>query len=77
MLIVEGNLTLRSGVDFTGVVLVRGAVIGGPGGGRVTGTMSIAGQGCDTVITRGHLDRILAMRGTQGLAWYRDADCPR
>ena len=44
VLIVEGNLTLRSGVDFTGVVLVRGAVIGGPGGGRVTGTMSITSQ---------------------------------
>jgi len=26
-------------------VLVRGAVIGGPGGGRILGTLSIAGQG--------------------------------
>ena len=45
VLIVEGNLTIQGGFDFTGVVLVRGAVIGGPGGGRITGTMSIATQG--------------------------------
>lgn len=45
VLVVEGNLTIQGGAEFTGVVLVRGAVMGGPGGGRVTGALSIAGQG--------------------------------
>ena len=44
-MIVEGNLTVQGGFEFTGVVLVRGAIIGGPGGGRITGTVSVAGLG--------------------------------
>ncbi len=45
VLVVEGNLTLQGGFEFTGAVLVRGALIGGPGGARITGTVSVAGQG--------------------------------
>ena len=45
VLVVDGNLTIQGGAEFTGVVLVRGAVLDGPGGGRVTGGLSIAGQG--------------------------------
>ena len=45
ILIVEGNLTIQGGFEFAGAVLVRGAVIAGPGGGRILGTMSIASQG--------------------------------
>ena len=45
VLVVEGNLTIQGGAAFTGVVLVRGALLDGPGGGRVTGALSMAGQG--------------------------------
>lgn len=42
MLIVDGNLTLQAGFEFFGVVLVRGAMFGGPGGGRITGAVLLA-----------------------------------
>jgi uncharacterized protein YukE len=42
-LIVDGNLTLQGAFEFFGAVLVRGALIGGPGGARITGAVSIAG----------------------------------
>jgi hypothetical protein len=42
---VEGDLTLQGGFEFFGVVLVRGGLLSGPGGARVTGTVSIATQG--------------------------------
>jgi hypothetical protein len=45
VLVVDGNLTLQGGFEFTGAVLVRGALRGGPGGGRITGMASVAGQG--------------------------------
>ncbi len=45
VLVVDGNLTVQGGFEFAGVVLVRGAVVAGPGGGRITGAMSIAGEG--------------------------------
>ena len=45
VLVVDGNLTVQGGAEFTGVVLVRGAVLDGPGGGRITGALAIAGQG--------------------------------
>lgn len=45
LLLVDGDLTLQGGFEFFGVVLVRGALHGGPGGARVTGTVSIAAQG--------------------------------
>jgi hypothetical protein len=45
LLLVEGDLTLQGGFEFFGVVLVRGGLLSGPGGARVTGTVSIATQG--------------------------------
>ena len=44
VLVVEGNLTIQNAFEFTGVALVRGALIGGSGGGRILGTVSVAGQ---------------------------------
>jgi hypothetical protein len=44
MLIVDGSLTLQAGFEFFGVVLVRGALFGGPGGGRITGAVLLAQQ---------------------------------
>jgi hypothetical protein len=45
ILIVDGNLTLQGAFEFFGAVLVRGALLGGPGGGRIMGAVSIAGPG--------------------------------
>lgn len=45
VLVVDGNLTIQGGAEFSGVVLVRGAVLDGPGGGRISGALAIAGQG--------------------------------
>jgi hypothetical protein len=44
VLIVDGDLTLAGGFEFSGAVLVRGALLGGAGGARITGTVSMAGQ---------------------------------
>lgn len=44
MLIVDGDLTLQAGFEFFGVVLVRGALFGGPGGGRITGAVLLVAQ---------------------------------
>ena len=43
-LIVDGDLTLQAGFEFFGVVLVRGTLFGGPGGGRITGAVLLAHQ---------------------------------
>jgi hypothetical protein len=71
VLIVEGNLTIQSAFEFTGVVLVRGAVIGGPGGGRITGTMSVAGQGATASSLQGiaiEFSRCAARKALLGIA---------
>jgi hypothetical protein len=44
LLLVDGDLTVQGGFEFFGVVLVRGALRGGPGGARITGTVSMAAQ---------------------------------
>lgn len=71
ILIVEGNLTIQGAFDFTGVVLVRGAVIAGAGGGRITGTMSVAGQGATTSSLDGisiEFSRCAARKALLGIA---------
>lgn len=45
LLLVDGDLTLRGGFEFFGVVLVRGALRGDAGGARLTGVVAIAAQG--------------------------------
>jgi hypothetical protein len=45
LLLVDGDLTLQGGFEFFGALLVRGALRGGPGGARITGTVSMAVQG--------------------------------
>ncbi len=45
LLLVDGDLTLRGGFEFFGVVLVRGALRGDAGGARLTGVAAIAAQG--------------------------------
>ena len=45
LLVVDGDLTLRGGFEFFGVVLVRGALRGDVGGARLTGVVAIAAQG--------------------------------
>jgi hypothetical protein len=45
LLLVDGNLTLRGGFEFFGVVLVRGALLSGVGGARITGAVALASQG--------------------------------
>lgn len=71
VLIVEGNLTIQGAFEFTGVVLVRGAVIGGAGGGRITGTMSVAGQGATPSSLQGisiEFSRCAARKALLGIA---------
>jgi hypothetical protein len=45
MLIVDGDLTLRGGFEFYGVVLVRGALRSGSGGARISGAVTLAAHG--------------------------------
>jgi hypothetical protein len=71
VLVVEGNLMIQGGFEFTGVVLVRGAVIGGAGGGRITGTMAIAGQGATPSSLEGisiEFSRCAARKALLGIA---------
>jgi hypothetical protein len=71
VLVVEGNLTIQGGAEFTGVVLVRGAVIGGPGGAHITGTMSVASQGATTSVLDGiaiAFSRCAARKALLGIA---------
>ena len=71
VLVVEGNLTIQGGAEFTGVVLVRGAVLDGPGGGRVTGALSMAGQGATPPSLGGTLigfSRCAARKALLGIA---------
>jgi hypothetical protein len=44
VLIVDGDLTLRGGFEFSGVVLVRGALHSGVGGARITGAVALAAR---------------------------------
>jgi hypothetical protein len=44
LLIVDGDLTLRGGFEFFGVVLVRGALHAGVGGARITGAVALAAR---------------------------------
>lgn len=71
MLLVDGNLTVQGGFEFTGAVLVRGAIIGGTGGGRITGTMSVAGEGATPSSLGGisiELSRCAARNALLGIA---------
>jgi hypothetical protein len=71
VLIVEGNLTVQGGFEFAGAVLVRGAVIGGPGGGRITGAMSVVGAGATSSSLEGmsiELSRCAARNALLGIA---------
>jgi hypothetical protein len=45
LLLVDGDLTIQGDFQFFGVVLVRGALRGGPGGSHITGTVSVAQRG--------------------------------
>jgi len=45
VLVVDGDLTLGGGFEFYGAVLVRGALLAGPGGARLTGVVSLALEG--------------------------------
>lgn len=55
LLLVDGDLTLQGGFQFFGAVLVRGALLGGAGGARITGMVSIAGLGASESDLRGIL----------------------
>jgi hypothetical protein len=44
VLLVDGDLTLAGGFEFHGAILVRGALLSGPGGARITGTVWVAAQ---------------------------------
>jgi hypothetical protein len=71
VLVVDGNLTLQGGFEFTGAVLVRGALVGGPGGARITGTMFVAGQGATASVLDGvaiEFSRCAARKALLGLA---------
>jgi hypothetical protein len=71
LLLVDGDLTLQGGFEFFGTVLVRGALLGGPGGARVTGTVSIAALGAsrsDLVDIRIGLSRCAARKALLGIA---------
>ena len=71
LLLVDGDLTLQGRFEFFGVVLVRGALLSGPGGARVTGTVSIAAQGeTDSVLGGIAIDfsRCAARKALLGIA---------
>jgi hypothetical protein len=44
VLLVDGDLTLAGGFEFHGAILVRGALLSGAGGARITGTVWVAAQ---------------------------------
>lgn len=71
LLVADGNLTLQGGFEFAGVVLVRGALVGGPGGARITGTASVAGQGATLSVLDGiaiDFSRCAARKALLGVA---------
>jgi Tfp pilus assembly protein PilV len=71
VLVVDGDLTLRGGFEFFGAVLVRGALLAGPGGARITGTVSIALQGPIAPVLDGitiDFSRCAARKALLGLA---------
>jgi hypothetical protein len=49
ILLVDGDLEIRDGFEFYGVILVGGTVTAGPGGGRVLGGVRVGGFGSDSV----------------------------
>jgi hypothetical protein len=71
LLLVDGDLTLQGGFEFFGVVLVRGALLSGPGGARVTGAASIAALGETESVLGGiaiDFSRCAARKALLGLA---------
>lgn len=50
ILLVGGDLELGGGADFRGVVVVLGRVTSGPGGGRIAGTLLVAGETGETLL---------------------------
>ena len=71
LMVVDGNLTVRGGFEFFGAVLVRGALLGGPGGARVTGSVAIAGEGATASTLEGitiDFSRCAARKALLGLA---------
>ncbi len=48
ILLVDGDLVIRDGFEFYGVVLVGGTVTAGPGGGHVVGGVRAGALGSDT-----------------------------
>jgi hypothetical protein len=71
LLLVDGDLTLQGGFEFFGVVLVRGGLLSGPGGARVTGTVSIAAQGATESVLGGiaiDFSRCAARKAVLGVA---------
>ena len=51
ILLVDGDLTIRGGFDFAGMVMVRGALHTGAGGARITGALTAAAADSSTVST--------------------------
>lgn len=71
LLLVDGDLTLQGGFEFFGAVLVRGALLGGAGGARVTGTVLIAELGLSESDLRGiriALSRCAARKALLGVS---------
>lgn len=71
LLIVEGDLMLRGGFEFVGAVVVRGTVLSGPGGARITGVIAMATQGTTEPVLDGitlGFSRCAARKAVLGLA---------
>lgn len=49
ILLVDGDLEIRGGFEFYGVILVGGGLTAGPGGGRVLGGARVGGLGSGSV----------------------------
>jgi|SRR5918992_5237121 hypothetical protein len=72
LLIVDGDLTLRSGFEFFGVVLVRGALRSDVGGARITGAVALAARGATGTSLGGigiAFSRCAARKALLGLAF--------
>lgn len=86
LLLVDGDLILQGGLEFFGVVMVRGSLLGGPGGARIVGVGSMAGQGATQPVLEGlaiELSRCVARKALLGIAlpvpltersWYQAFD---
>ncbi|MGQ0714198.1 MAG: hypothetical protein ACT4PJ_10745 [Gemmatimonadaceae bacterium] len=51
ILLVDGDLTIHGGFEFTGIAIVRGALSTGVGGGRIRGMLSVAAMDGSTAST--------------------------